>query len=93
MPTYDMLVSDLLESEFATNSPRLPAGFRILGPVDGPARALSKRFRVQDDSAPPWTEGKLIQPVFTSEYEVDAAGHPTGNVARVAIADWIEDSA
>ena len=90
MPTYDMLVADELLPEFVSDNPRLPEGFQILGSVEGPAEGRPRRFRVKDDDAPPWTEGKLIDPVFTAEYEVDDAGHPTGNVARVMVTGWDE---
>ena len=90
MPTYDVLVSDELLPEFISDNPRLPDGFRILGSVEGPAEGRARRFRVEDDDAPPWTEGRLIDPVFTAEYEVNDDGHPTGNVARVTVTGWDE---
>lgn len=90
MTTYDVLVSDKLLPEFTNDNPLLPEGFQILGPAEGPAREGRKRFRVQDDTAPAWTEGKLIIPVFTNEYEVNDAGHPTGNIVRVTVTHWTE---
>ncbi len=92
MPTYDLLVADALVSEFTNDNPRTPVGFRIVGPADGPAGPASKRFRVQDDNAPAWTEGKLISPVFKTEWESGEAGLPTGNIVRVVVTDWIEDT-
>jgi len=91
VPTYDMLISDELVAEF-TGTAQWPEGFRIVGPGDGPAGTHYGRFRVQDDNAPAWTEGKLISPVFTNEFEVTDAGLPTGNVSRVTITDWREET-
>lgn len=89
MTTYDVLVADELLPEF-TGSSRMPDGFRVIGPADGPASPGSKRFRVADDNAPAWTEGKLVTPVMTAEYEANDRGWPTGNVSRVVVTDWIE---
>lgn len=90
MTTYDVLVSDELLPEFTNDNPRTPEGFRIIGPVDGPAARGCKRFRVEDDTAPGWTEGKLIDLVFSAEYETNDQGRPTGKVSRVVVADWRE---
>ena len=93
MPTYDVLVSDELLPEFTNDNPAMPEGFRVIGPAEGPASHRTKRFRVEDDSAPPWTEGKLVTPAFTSQYEISEAGHPTGNVVRTTVTDWTEVTA
>jgi hypothetical protein len=91
MPTYEVLVSDALLPDFANDSSRLPSGFRVLGPADGPSGYRSTRLRVEDDSAPSWTEGKLITPTFTTEYKTNTDGYPTGEIARVVITDWREE--
>jgi hypothetical protein len=88
LPIYDVLVADELLPEFTNANPRTPAGFRILGPVDGPTERGTTRLRVQDDNAPDWTEGKLISPTFTATYETDERGASTGDVSRVAVTDW-----
>lgn len=94
LPTYDVLVADELLPEFTNDNPRMPEGFRIVGPVAGlvdPGRRMWG-FRVEDDNAPAWTEGKLVDPVFTAGYEMNDQGHPTGNY-RVTVTDWIEVTA
>lgn len=88
MTTYDVLVAGELSAEFTNDNPRRPEGFRIVGPADGPGYG-AKRYRVEDDNAPAWTEGKLVEPIFTTEYEKNDQGHPTGNVSRVVVTDWI----
>jgi hypothetical protein len=93
MPTYDMLIADELLAEFTNDNPLLPEGFRILGPAEGPAGERCKRFQVQDDTAPAWTEGKLIDPAFTNQYEVNDRGWPTGNIAGVTVTGWTEVTA
>lgn len=92
MPTYDVLVADELLPEFTNDNPRMPKGFRVIGPVAayGLTGHGHMRYRVEDDNAPAWTEGKLVTPVFTAEYETNDQGHPTGNLARVVVTDWIE---
>jgi len=40
---------------------------------------------VEDDNAPQWTEGKLITPTFTSQYDDRA------QVTGVTVTDWIEE--
>ena len=60
MPTYDVLVSDELLPDFTNDNPRLPNGFRIIGPADGPAGPGQVRMRVEDDNAPAWTGGELV---------------------------------
>jgi len=82
MPTYEVLISDALLPQIAAEDARLPAGWRILGPADGPSGYRSKRFRVEDDDAPGWTEGKLVTPSFTSIYADD------GSVAEVRVTAW-----
>jgi hypothetical protein len=93
MPTYDVLVSDELLPEFTNDNSLMPEGFRILGSAEGPAEPGTKRFRVQDDTAPAWTEGKLINPAFTNKYEVNDRGWPTGNIIRVTVTSWTEATA
>ncbi len=93
MPTYDMLVSDELVPAFTNDNPNTPKGFRIIGPADGPAPPRCKRLRVADDNAPAWTEGKLITPTMTAEYETNDRGVPTGNVSRVVVTGWTEVTA
>lgn len=68
MTTYDVLVSNEMLSEL-TSSTTLPEGFRIVGPAEGPAGYRSTRMRVEDDNAPEWTDGKLIEVVFTASYD------------------------
>jgi hypothetical protein len=77
MPTYDVLVSDELLPEFNNDNPRLPNGFRIVGPADGPAGYRSVRMRVDDVNAPQWTEGRLVAPMFIANYDDD--GNPLKN--------------
>jgi len=93
MPTYDVLVSDELLPEFSNDNPLMPEGFRIVEAVAGPTGHRATRIRVQDDTAPSWTDGKLIEPIFTSQYEVNDHDHPTGNVVRTTITGWIEVTA
>ncbi len=93
MTTYDTLISDDLLPGFTDGSLRMPDGFRIIGPADGPAPPRCKRLRVADDNAPAWTEGKLITPTMTAEYETNDRGVPTGNVSRVVVTDWTEVTA
>jgi hypothetical protein len=89
MATYDVLVSDELLPEFTNDSHRKPVGFHILKRVgEGTAPWLS-RYRVQDDSAPAWTEGKLITPTFTADYEM-LNDRPTGNFT-VRVTGWTEE--
>ncbi|HEU4543064.1 MAG TPA: hypothetical protein VFR23_18175 [Jiangellaceae bacterium] len=81
MTTYDVLVSDELLSDFIDN-PLMPDGFRIIGPVEGPGGYRSTRVQVEDDNAPEWTEGQLVEPIFTSHYE-------DGKIARVTITEYL----
>lgn len=86
LPTYDVLVSDELMPEFTNDNPNLPKGFRVIGPADGPSGYRSTRVRVEDDSAPDWTEGRLVAPTLTAEYD-DA-----GQVTRTSVTDYrLED--
>lgn len=84
MTTYDVLVSDSIVDEFLADGPRRSEGFRVLGPAEGPAAYRAKRFRVEDDNAPEWTQGKLIDPVFTAHYNDE------GEVDRVTVTGWTE---
>jgi hypothetical protein len=97
MPRYEMLVADELLPELAdASNPGRPEGFRVLplaAPQPGPPAVGRTVVQVEDDNAPPWTEGKLITPTFTTVYEVNSEGHPTGNVAGVTVTDWVEDMA
>lgn len=86
MPTYDVLVSDDLLPEFTNDNPRLPEGFRIIGPVEGLAGYRSQRFRVEDANAPEWTEGKLVTPTFTAEYG------ERGEVLRARVTAYHEEN-
>lgn len=69
MTTYDVLVTNELLPDFISGNTKLPDGFRIVGPVDGPAGYRCTRIRVEDASAPAWTDGKLIEPTFTADYD------------------------
>lgn len=89
MTTYEVLVSDELLSDFTNDNPRMPEGFRIIGAIHDRTGNGSKWFRVQDDNAPAWTEGKRIEPIFLAEYET---GDPA-KVSRVVVTDWREVSA
>lgn len=92
MPTYDLLISVQLLPEFTGDNARLPDGFRILGPAEGPTGYRQTRMRVEDDSAPAWTEGKLITPMFTNHYKLNELGHSTGEIERVTVTAWtVED--
>ncbi|HEU4541172.1 MAG TPA: hypothetical protein VFR23_08605 [Jiangellaceae bacterium] len=86
MPTYDVLVSDELLPEFTNDNPRMPEGFRIVGPVEGLSGYRSKRFRVEDDNAPEWTEGKLVSPTFTADYD------ERGEVVRTRVTAYHEEN-
>jgi hypothetical protein len=83
MPTYEVLVSDALLPEFTGDGARLPEGFRIVGPAEGSSGYRSSRFRVEDESAPEWTEGRLIDPTFTNVYDDDGAA-----VVAVRVTGW-----
>lgn len=93
MTTYDVLVADELSPEFTNANPHMPEGFRIIGLVGEPTSYGCKRYRVKDDNAPAWTEGKLVAPTMTVEYETNDRGWPTGNVSHVVVTDWIEVTA
>lgn len=88
MPIYDVLIADELLPEFTNDNLRMPERFHIIEATGGPvADPRQKRFRVQDDNAPAWTDGKLISPVFRSEYGDD------GKVTRVTVIEWHEEHA
>jgi hypothetical protein len=86
MPTYDTLLSDAVVERIAELA--WPEGMRLVGPADGPSLTGTQRFRVEDDNAPDWTEGQLVTPTLLTEYEVNSAGHSTGNVAKTTVAGW-----
>jgi hypothetical protein len=80
MTTYDVLVADELLPDFIDN-PLLPDGFRIVGPTEGPGGYRSARVRVEDDNAPEWTEGQLIEPTFRNHYK-------DGEIVRVTVTTY-----
>jgi hypothetical protein len=86
MPAYDTLLSDALVEHIAEID--WPEGMRLVGPADGPSPTGAQRFRIEDDNAPDWTEGQLVTPTLLTEYEVNSAGYPTGNVAKVIVSGW-----
>lgn len=81
MTTYDVLVSNELLAKF-TESATLPEGFRFIGPADGPSGYRSTRMRVEDDSAPETVAGKLVDVVFSVEYDEN------GSVTKTRITDY-----
>jgi predicted RNA-binding protein with TRAM domain len=77
LTTYDVLVSTELLPSFTDGTARLPAGWRVVETPDPEPEAAWVRVRIEDDNAPAWTEGKLVDPTFTV---VTNGLHPTGDV-------------
>jgi hypothetical protein len=77
MTTYEVLVAPELLPSLTDGSGRLPSGWRVIeAPAPEPG-ATRVRVRVEDDNAPAWTEGRLVDLEFTM---VTRMGEMTGAV-------------